>query len=125
MGSLLTKDLFSDYIAALDGYSVIAGGWVNHHWIQLGYQLASSVCGFLWSGGVSAIILLIMKYIPGLHLRVKEEDEALGIDETQLGEFAYDYVEILRDVNPGASSDSSSDVDKGVRHTEQQNGEKP
>lgn len=27
----------SDYIAHLDGYSVIEGGWLNHHWVQLGY----------------------------------------------------------------------------------------
>ncbi len=33
-----------------------------------------------------------MHYIPGLRLRVSEEVEAAGIDESDMGEFAYDYV---------------------------------
>lgn len=33
-----------------------------------------------------------MHYIPGLRLRVSEEVEEVGIDESDMGEFAYDYV---------------------------------
>lgn len=39
----------------------------------------------------------IINYIPGLHLRASEEAELLGMDDDQLGEFAYDYVEVRRD----------------------------
>ena len=38
-----------------------------------------------------------MNLIPGLSLRAAEEGEILGIDETEIGEFAYDYVERERD----------------------------
>lgn len=37
-----------------------------------------------------------MNLIPGLSLRVKPEEEDIGIDDIQLGEFAYDYVELQR-----------------------------
>ena len=32
-----------------------------------------------------------------MHLRASEEAELLGMDDDQLGEFAYDYVEVRRD----------------------------
>lgn len=42
----------------------------------------------LYSFIVSCLILLVLNFIPGLHLRVSEEDEIMGIDETEVGEFA-------------------------------------
>ena len=47
----------SDYIAHLDGFTVISGGWLNQNWIQLGYQLADSVTGGVYSFGGTCIIL--------------------------------------------------------------------
>ena len=44
VGNICTAFFAADYIAHLDGFSVIKGGWVNQHWIQLAYQLADSVC---------------------------------------------------------------------------------
>jgi Amt family ammonium transporter len=38
-----------------------------------------------------------MNLVPGLSLRATEEEEALGMDDAQLGEFAYDYVELRRE----------------------------
>ena len=35
-----------------------------------------------------------MHYIPGLRMRASEEAEILGIDDAEMGEFAYDYVGI-------------------------------
>lgn len=35
-----------------------------------------------------------MHYIPGLRLRVPEHTEVVGMDEADMGEFAYDYVGI-------------------------------
>lgn len=35
-----------------------------------------------------------MHFIPGLRIRVSEDVEILGIDESDMGEFAYDYVSI-------------------------------
>lgn len=104
----LSADLFdSNYIAHLDGYTVIAGGWLNHHWVQLAYQAADSAAGFAYAFCGSCIILFIMNLIPGLKLRASEEAEVLGMDDAEIGEFAYDYVELTRDViNGDALGDS-------------------
>lgn len=95
---LIYSGLFAaDYIAALDGYTVIKGGWVNHHYIQLAYQLLNCVCGFSYSFIVTYIIVKVMNRIPGLSLRASTTSEDEGIDASELGEFAYDYVENIRD----------------------------
>jgi ammonium transporter, Amt family len=103
--------LNSDYIAHLDGATSIPGGWLNHHYIQLAYQLADSVSGLAYSFFGSCIILLAINFIPGLSLRSTEEDEIMGIDDAEIGEFAYDYVEITRDVI-GATEGNSIPVSK-------------
>lgn len=79
---------YSDYIAYLDGTTTIAGGWVNHHYIQLAYQLADSVTGFVYSFFGTCIILFLLNLIPGFSLRASEEDEIMGIDDAEIGEFA-------------------------------------
>jgi Amt family ammonium transporter len=101
----------SDYIAHLDGFTEIPGGWLNRNWIQLAYQLADCVSGFCYSFFGTCIILFLMNLVPGLSLRATEEEEALGMDDAQLGEFAYDYVELRRDfadVIVGEDSDQRS-----------------
>lgn len=98
VGNILTAFFAADYIAHLDGYSEYPGGWINHHWIQLGYQVADSVAGFAYAFGGTCIILFVMNLIPGLSLRASEQAEIMGIDDAELGEFAYDYVEITREV---------------------------
>jgi Amt family ammonium transporter len=45
---------------------------------------------------VSAAIPWLINIVPVLNLRASEEAE-LGMDNDQLGEFAYDYVEVRRD----------------------------
>ncbi|RPA95319.1 high affinity ammonium transporter [Choiromyces venosus 120613-1] len=98
VGNILTGFFAADYIAHLDGVTVIPGGWLNGHYVQLGYQVADSCAGFAYSFGGTCIILFIMNLIPGLSLRATEEAEILGIDDAELGEFAYDYVELTREV---------------------------
>lgn len=48
-----------------------------------------------------------MNLVPGLSLRASPAEEEMGMDDFQLGEFAYDYVELTRHV---ADSGSISDV---------------
>ncbi|KAJ8121045.1 hypothetical protein ONZ43_g2407 [Nemania bipapillata] len=96
IGNLLTGLFAADYIASLDGFSVIPGGWVNHNYIQLAYQIADSVAGFSYSFVLTCVILFLLNLIPGLSLRVSPEEEEIGVDDVQLGEFAYDYVELQR-----------------------------
>ncbi|KAI8966186.1 ammonium transporter [Daldinia sp. FL1419] len=96
IGNLLTGIFAADYIAALDGFTEIPGGWINHNYVQLGYQIADCVAGFSYSFVLTCVILFLLNLIPGLSLRVSAENEDIGIDDDQLGEFAYDYVELQR-----------------------------
>ena len=48
--------------------------------------------------GVTFLTFVVMNLIPGLSLRATEEAEILGIDDAEIGEFAYDYVELTREV---------------------------
>ena len=43
---------------------------------------------------MTTIILWLLHFIPGMRLRASEEAEILGIDDAEMGEFAYDYVGI-------------------------------
>ena len=39
-----------------------------------------------------------MHFIPGLSLRASEQAEILGIDDAEMGEFAYDYVGLDQEI---------------------------
>ncbi|KAJ8123928.1 hypothetical protein ONZ43_g233 [Nemania bipapillata] len=108
VGNILTAFFAADYIAHLDGTSVIKGGWLNQNWIQLAYQLADSAAGGAYSFGGTCIILFVINLIPGLKIRASEEAEILGIDDAEIGEFAYDYVELTREVLNEAEHDDVS-----------------
>ncbi|TVY83999.1 Ammonium transporter MEP3 [Lachnellula suecica] len=105
MVGLIFNALFAaDYIIGLDGVNqgtsvggTIMTGWVNHNWKQLYIQVAYIVACTAYAFCMSAIIAYGINAIPGLHLRASEEAELLGMDDDQLGEFAYDYVEVRRD----------------------------
>ncbi|KAG1860915.1 ammonium transporter AmtB-like domain-containing protein [Suillus subluteus] len=112
VGNILTGLFAQSSIAGADGITVIPGGWLDHNYRQLGIQLADSVSGLSYSFVMTTIILWIMHYIPGLRLRCDEETEILGVDDAEMGEFAYDYVGIETELVPrseyniGASSGS-------------------
>ncbi|KAH0536320.1 hypothetical protein FGG08_006793 [Glutinoglossum americanum] len=100
MLGLLFNGLFgANYVIGLDGVNtgIINGGWLNRNWRQLYVQVAYIVAATAYSFVVSAIIAVAINYIPGLHLRATEKAELLGMDDDQIGEFAYDYVEVRRD----------------------------
>lgn len=87
----------ADYIIALDGMNQITGGFVNQNYKQLYIQIAYIVACCTYTFVVTVLICLVINLIPGLHLRANEQAELLGMDDDQLGEFAYDYVEVRRD----------------------------
>lgn len=89
LGTFMTGLFAADYIAATDGSTQIDGGWMNHHYIQLGYQLAASTANGAWSFVVTSIILYAMDKVPFLRLRLHEDEELLGVDLAEIGEFAY------------------------------------
>ncbi|KAJ8142766.1 hypothetical protein OXX80_002355 [Metschnikowia pulcherrima] len=103
LGSVLTGLFAADYVAATDGSTVIAGGWMNHHYKQLGYQLAGSVSIGAWSFVVTSIILLIMDRIPFLKLRLREDEELMGVDLAEIGEYAYYYEQEDDGLGPSTS----------------------
>lgn len=99
---LLANGLFSaTYIIGLDGVnadqSLYPGGWIVKNWKQLYKQFAYIIAVMVYSFAVSTFLAVAINYIPGLKLRASEEAELLGMDDDQLGEFAYDYVEVRRD----------------------------
>lgn len=107
MVGLMFNALFgADYIVGLDGVNTavanpttgtMIGGWIIHNYRQFYIQLAYIVACTGYAFVMSAIIAYGINFIPGLHLRASEEAELLGMDDDQLGEFAYDYVEVRRD----------------------------
>lgn len=99
VGLIFNAFFSANYIIGLDGVNngVFPGGWIDHHYAQLYIQIAYIVAACAYSFVMSAIIAKLIDLVPGLHLRATEEAELLGMDDDQLGEFAYDYVEVRRD----------------------------
>ncbi|KAI0766312.1 ammonium transporter [Irpex lacteus] len=86
IGNLLTGLFAQASVAGFDDIAVIPGGWLDHHYIQLAYQLADSAAGFGYSFVMTTVILWIMHYIPGCRMRCDEETEILGVDDAEMGE---------------------------------------
>jgi Amt family ammonium transporter len=100
MIGLFFNGLFAaDYVVGLDGFNIGIGGqgWVDKNWARLYKQIAYIVACTAYAFVVSALIAYAINFVPGLKLRASEEAELLGMDDDQLGEFAYDYVEVRRD----------------------------
>jgi Amt family ammonium transporter len=73
-------------------------------------QLADSASGMGYSFVLTTLILILMsligRVIPALRLRVNRSEEEMGIDDVEIGEFAYDYVELVRELKtPGVHDD--------------------
>lgn len=109
----------------------IDGGWIDHNWKQVLFQLAASFAGGVYSFVMTALIVFVMNLIPGLSLRVSEAAEVMGIDDSEIGEFAYDYVELQREVGidggagsimDGAGETSSMFSNAQLRQQQQQVG---
>jgi Amt family ammonium transporter len=137
IGLLFNAFFAADYIIGLDGVNtgIINGGWLNHNWKQLYIQVAYIVATTAYAFVMSAILAIIINFIPGLHLRASEEAELLGMDDDQLGEFAYDYVEVRRDYlawtpakdEPSTTESNINPEDRhGIpQHSEMINGHSP
>jgi Amt family ammonium transporter len=99
VGLIFNAFFADDAIVGLDGVNTGSemGGWLIGNWKQLYIQIAFIVASSAYCFVVSAIIAYAINAIPGLKLRASEEAELLGMDDDQLGEFAYDYVEVRRD----------------------------
>lgn len=56
------------------------GGWWNHNWVQLGYQIAAALTCAAWSFFISCLLLFVINKVPGLHIRESDDDELQGLD---------------------------------------------
>jgi ammonium transporter, Amt family len=65
----------------------------------------------------TSLILFLMNLVPGLSLRATEEEEALGMDDAQLGEFAYDYVELRRETSNVIIGEETDDSKESLEAT--------
>jgi len=81
-----------------DAITRIPGGWIDQHYIQLGYQIAWICAGCGWTFVVSYILLVIIDHIPYCSIRASEDAEIVGIDDDECGEYAYDFVHAHRDI---------------------------
>lgn len=92
VGGVMLGFFASPKIAGFDDFTEIDGGWVSHNYRQLGLQIADICAISAWSFVFTYIICFLVNYIPGLHLRVTEEEEVAGLDMIEIHEVggAYD-----------------------------------
>ncbi|CAR26210.1 hypothetical protein ZYGR_0H00170 [Zygosaccharomyces rouxii] len=109
---LMFNALFAaDWVVGLDGSTEHHGGWITHNYKQMYIQFAYIWAVIGYSAACTAIICFVLDLIPFTKLRVSEEAEARGLDEDQIGEFAYDYVEVRRDYwQWGTDTDNSNEI---------------
>ena len=82
VGGFLTGCFATVKVSSLDGLT-LAPGAIDGNGIQVAKQLAEICAIASYSFTLSCIMLLIMKYIPGMELRVSDEIEMVGIDVDQ------------------------------------------
>jgi ammonium transporter, Amt family len=82
VGSFLTGIFAQQWVSALDGASLYSGA-LDGVGVQVGRQLAEICAISSYSFVVTCIILFVLKFIPGMHLRVSEEAEMIGLDLDQ------------------------------------------
>jgi Amt family ammonium transporter len=82
VGSFLTGIFASSSISMLDGVTSAPGG-IDGNGVQVGKQFAEITAISSYSFLVSCALLYILKFIPGMHLRITEEAEMKGLDLDQ------------------------------------------
>jgi Amt family ammonium transporter len=82
IGGFLTGIFASSSVSSRDG-DTLAPGAIDGNGIQVAKQIAEICAIASYSFVMSLLILLLMKYIPGLNLRVTDEVEMIGYDVDQ------------------------------------------
>jgi Amt family ammonium transporter len=123
-GSFFTGIFAQEWVSALDGGTLAPGG-IDGVGVQVGRQLAEITAISSYSFVVSAILLVILKYIPFMHLRVSEEAEMVGLDidqffDEQIGDWsAFDQAQptLTEGKSQTVSSAGSTHDAEGVKGT--------
>jgi Amt family ammonium transporter len=119
VGSFLTGCFAQSWVWDLDGMGPYGpAGAMDGVGVQVGRQLAEITAIASYSFVVSCALLFILKYIPGMHLRVSSEAEMLGLDadqfyEEQIGDWS--LMEQLHAHGLDINSSSSSQAPPIVR----------
>jgi Amt family ammonium transporter len=89
-GTLLVGLLAAPESTAINGVTGVSKGlFYGGGWSQLERQAVGAFAVLFYSGIVTLILALILKYTIGL--RVSAEEEAAGIDESEHAESSYDF----------------------------------
>ncbi|KIJ95401.1 hypothetical protein K443DRAFT_11410 [Laccaria amethystina LaAM-08-1] len=115
VGNILTAFFAQASVAGSDGYTVIPGGWLDHHYAQLAIHLADSAAGISYSFVMTTLILWVMHFIPGLRVRVHEDIEVLGIDVCEIAEPPYNYVCLKTELKPSSSDPVADNMEPDRR----------
>jgi len=81
-GSFFTGVFAQKWVSMLDG-AAVASGAIDGNPVQIAHQLAEIGAIAAYSFTVSTILLLGLKYTPGMGLRVSDEVEMIGLDLDQ------------------------------------------
>ena len=82
-GAFLTGIFATSSVSALDGLPTLAPGAIDGNGVQVAKQIAEIAAIASYSFVCSVVMLLLLKYIPGMHLRVQDEAEMVGLDLDQ------------------------------------------
>ncbi|KAI9222282.1 ammonium transporter AmtB-like domain-containing protein [Blastocladiella britannica] len=93
IGCLLTGIFADREIISMDDGAEEKGGAVSGNPVLIVYQLVAIATVICWSFLVTYLIAFLMAKA-GLSLRASEEDEELGVDHSQMGEYTMDVVGI-------------------------------
>ncbi|MFV0496304.1 ammonium transporter [Mycobacterium sp.] len=101
-GTLLVGLLAAPETAAIDGVSGVSKGlFYGGGFDQLERQAVGALAVLLYSGAVTFVLALILKYTIGL--RLGAEQESAGIDESEHAESGYDFAVASGSALPRAS----------------------
>jgi len=102
-GTLLVGLLAAPESPAINGVAGVSKGlFYGGGWAQLERQAVGAFSVLIYSGVVTLILALILKYTIGL--RLNAEDEASGIDEAEHAETGYDFALVTASVVSRAST---------------------
>ena len=102
-GTLLVGLLAAPESPAINGVAGVSKGlFYGGGFAQLERQAIGAFSVLIYSGVVTLILALILKYTIGL--RLNEEDEASGIDEAEHAESGYDFALVTASVLPRAGT---------------------
>jgi len=91
VGLILTGVFASSWVINLDG-TVLAGGAIEGNWSLVGYQTLAAVVCFAWAFFVTLLLAFLFSKVSFLSLRSTDGDECDGMDQTMMGEVAYQFV---------------------------------